>query len=104
LARETLTLDHSVEDFARPLDVQDIKGQLVEVYDSAAGTLLLKAPANPVLDGGGNVAISPACRHSEWRSHPGLRVARAPAISSRSRDIEAIEAERVVFSALIAPM
>jgi len=44
LARETLTLDHSVEDFAHPLDVQDIKGQLVEVYDSAAGTLLLKTP------------------------------------------------------------
>lgn len=60
LARETLTIDHSVEDFAHPLDIQDIKGQLVEVYDSISGKLLLKAPANPILDAGGNVAISPS--------------------------------------------
>jgi hypothetical protein len=60
LARETLTVDHSVEDFAHPLDTQDIKGQLVEVYDSIGGKLLLKAPASPILDAGGNVAISPS--------------------------------------------
>jgi hypothetical protein len=60
LARETLTVDHSVEDFVHPLDTQDIKGQLVEVYDSISGKLLLKAPANPILDAGGNVAISPS--------------------------------------------
>jgi hypothetical protein len=60
LARETLTIDHSVEDFIHPLDTQDIKGQLVEVYDSISGKLLLKAPANPILDAGGNVAISPS--------------------------------------------
>ena len=50
----------SVEDFVHPLDTQDIKGQLVEVYDSISGKLLLKAPANPILDAGGNVAISPS--------------------------------------------
>jgi hypothetical protein len=60
LARETLTIDHSVEDFVHPLDTQDIKGQLVEVYDSIAGNLLLKAQASPILDAGGNVAISPS--------------------------------------------
>jgi hypothetical protein len=62
LARETLTIDHSVEDFVHPLDTQDIKGQLVEVYDSIAGNLLLKAQASPILDAGGNVAISPSGR------------------------------------------
>jgi len=55
-----LSVDHSVEDFAHPLDSQDIKGQLVEVYDSIGGKLLLKAPASPILDAGGNVAISPS--------------------------------------------
>ena len=79
LARETLTLDHSVEDFARPLDVQDIKGQLVEVYDSAAGTLLLKAPANPVLDGGGNVAISPSGRRVAILNGGAIQVYELPA-------------------------
>jgi hypothetical protein len=62
VARETLTLNHSVDDYSHPLDVQDIKGQLVEVYDSIGGILLLKAPASPILDGGGNVAISPSGR------------------------------------------
>jgi hypothetical protein len=79
LARETLTLDHSVEDFAHPLDVQDIKGQLVEVYDSAGGTLLLKAPANPVLDGGGNVAISPSGRRVAILNGGAIQVYELPA-------------------------
>ena len=60
IARETLSLEHSVDDFAHPLDAQVIKGQLVEVFDAIAGTLVLKAPASPLLDGGGNVAISPS--------------------------------------------
>jgi hypothetical protein len=60
LARETLMLDHSVEDFGHALDAQDVKGQMVEVFDAAGGKLLLQAPANPILDGGGNVAISPS--------------------------------------------
>jgi hypothetical protein len=33
---------------------------MVEVFDAAGGKLLLQAPANPILDGGGNVAISPS--------------------------------------------
>lgn len=58
LARETLTVDHSIEDFGHALEAQDIKGQTVEVFDAVGGKLLLQAPASPVLDGGGNVAIS----------------------------------------------
>ncbi|HEX4285108.1 MAG TPA: hypothetical protein VHZ28_08440 [Terracidiphilus sp.] len=60
VARETLTVDHSIEDFGHSLAQQDIKGQLVEVFDARGGKLLLRANANPVLDGGGNVAISPS--------------------------------------------
>lgn len=60
LARETLTLDHAVDGFAHPLDARDVKGQLVEVFDAVGGMRVLKVPANPVLDGGGNVAISPS--------------------------------------------
>jgi len=60
VARETLTLDHSIEDFGHPLSTEDIKGQWVEVFDAIEGKSLLKAPASPVLDGGGNVAFSPS--------------------------------------------
>ena len=59
LARETLTVSHPVDAFS-PLSFDEVTGQLVEVYDTAEGTLRLKAPASPVLDGGGNIAISPS--------------------------------------------
>jgi len=61
LARETMTIDHTLT--ARsPLSTEDIKGQLVEVYDAADGHVALTAPASPVFDAGGNVAISPSGR------------------------------------------
>jgi len=60
IARETITVDHSIEDFGHAFNPQDVKGQLVEVFDAAGGKLLLQARVNPVLDGGGNVAISPS--------------------------------------------
>ena len=59
LARETLTVNHPIDAFS-PLSIEDVTGQLVEVFDTAKGNLALKAPASPVLDGGGNVAISPS--------------------------------------------
>ncbi|HEX4286449.1 MAG TPA: hypothetical protein VHZ28_15255 [Terracidiphilus sp.] len=39
--------------------VKVVKGQVVRVYESYTGKLLLEVPVSPVLDGGGNVAISP---------------------------------------------
>jgi hypothetical protein len=59
LARETLTISRPVNAFS-PLSFDDVTGQLVEVFDAAGGSVALKAPASPVLDGGGNVAISPS--------------------------------------------
>ena len=60
-ARETLAVTHPVGPYS-PLSFDDVKGQVVRVYDAASGKVLLKAPATPVLDGGGNVAISPSGR------------------------------------------
>jgi hypothetical protein len=59
VARETLVVTHAVDAFS-PLSFEDVKGQLVEVYDASDGKVELTAPASPVLDGGGNVAISPS--------------------------------------------
>jgi hypothetical protein len=57
LARETLAVNHAVSAYS-PLDAEDIKGQLVRVFDAASGKVALEAPASPALDAGGNVAIS----------------------------------------------
>jgi hypothetical protein len=59
IARESLTVTHPVDAFS-PLSFEDVTGQLVEVFDSTGGKLALKAPASPVFDGGGNLAISPS--------------------------------------------
>jgi hypothetical protein len=61
LARETLAVTHGVNAYS-PLDAEDIKGQLVRVFDAADGKVALEAPANPALDAGGNVAISASGR------------------------------------------
>ena len=59
IARETLQVAHGV-DATSPLSFEDVRGQIVEVYDAADGKRSLIAQASPVLDGGGNVAISPS--------------------------------------------
>jgi hypothetical protein len=61
VARETLLVTHEIDTFA-PLSFDDVKGQLVEVYDATTGKVDLTAPASPILDGGGNVAISPSAQ------------------------------------------
>ncbi len=61
LAREALAVSHPVS--ARsPLSQDDIKGQLVEVLNAVDGKVVLEAAASPILDAGGNVAISPSGR------------------------------------------
>jgi len=59
VARETLLVSHNV-DATSPLSFDDVKAQVVEVYDAADGRRTLIVQASPVLDGGGNVAISPS--------------------------------------------
>lgn len=59
VARETLFMTHPVDAFS-PLTFDDVLGQVVDVYDASTGKVVLRVPASPVLDGGGNVAISPS--------------------------------------------
>lgn len=61
LARATLEVSHPVGPY-NPLDNDDIRGQSVQVYDLATGKVELTVPASPVLDAGGNFAISPSGR------------------------------------------
>ncbi len=78
LARETLLVSRPVDAFT-PLSFDDVNGQLVEVFDTATGRLLLKAPASPVLDGGGNVALSPSGRRAAVLSEGAIQVYELPA-------------------------
>jgi DNA-binding beta-propeller fold protein YncE len=59
LARETMLLPYEVNANS-PIGTADIKGQRVRVYDAADGKVVLTAAASPVLDAGGNVAVSPS--------------------------------------------
>jgi hypothetical protein len=78
LARETLVATHPVNAYA-PLDLSDVKGQLVRVFDAATGWVALAAPASPALDGGGNVAISPSGRRVALLNAGAIQVFELPA-------------------------
>lgn len=56
---ETLAVTHAVGPYS-PLSNDDIKGQLVRVLNTATGEVAFEAPASPVLDIGGNAALSPS--------------------------------------------
>lgn len=60
--RETLILKRTATRYKRPLNATDLKGQMVRVFDAADGKMKFEAPVSPLLDGGGNVAISPSGR------------------------------------------
>jgi hypothetical protein len=76
-ARESLMANHEVNARA-PLDAEDIKGQDVQIIDSATGKIALRAAANPVLDAGGNVAISPDDRSVVILMEGGLQIFELP--------------------------
>ncbi|MFZ0337827.1 MAG: hypothetical protein WAL45_07335 [Terracidiphilus sp.] len=61
LAWATLDTSRLVGTFA-PMDTDDVKEQSVTVFDAANGDIALVSPLSPILDAGGNVAISPSGR------------------------------------------
>jgi hypothetical protein len=77
IARETLGVTHEITAYAS-LSQDDIKGQWVTVYDAATGDMALETPASPVLDAGGNVAISPSGRRVAVINAGGIQVFNLP--------------------------
>jgi hypothetical protein len=61
LAWTTLDASHGVSMFA-PMDSEDVKEQSVTVFDAATGDVAFVSPLSPMLDAGGNVALSPSGR------------------------------------------
>jgi hypothetical protein len=76
VARETLVASHPVNASST---IDDVKGQMVRVFDAANGNVALEAPANPVLDGGGNMAISPSGRRVVVLNGGALQIFELPA-------------------------
>lgn len=75
---ETLSVTHGVGPYS-PLDNDDIKGQLVRILDSATGEIVFEAPASPVLDVGGNAALSPSGRRVAVVNAGAIQVFNLPA-------------------------
>ena len=61
LTEEMLAVTHGISAYS-PLGSDDIKGQLVRVFDAATGEVAFESPVSPVLDAGGNAAVSPSGR------------------------------------------
>jgi len=59
-AREMLVLRRSAEKYKTGVQIEDVQGQMVRVFDSATGKVVMEAPIRPIYDGGGNVAVSPS--------------------------------------------
>jgi hypothetical protein len=78
LAREAMVVSRAVSARA-PLDSEEIKGQLVQVLDAADGKVELEASASPVLDAGGNVAISPSGRRVALLNGSAIQIFDLPA-------------------------
>ena len=78
LAWETLDATHSIYAYA-PLDASDVKEQSVTVFDGANGDIVLVSPVSPILDAGGNVAISPSGRRVALLNAGAIQVFDLPA-------------------------
>jgi len=78
IAREVLAVTQAINAFS-PLSTDDIKGQEVTVFDAATGEVALEAQASPILDIGGNVAISPTGRRVAVVNAGAIQVFELPA-------------------------
>ncbi len=78
LAWATLDVNHSVNSYA-PIGAEDVKEQSVTVFDAANGDIALVTPLAPILDAGGNVAISPSGRRVAAINAGAIQVFELPA-------------------------
>lgn len=81
IVRETLYVSHSIAPMS-PMGDDDIKGQWVQVLDAASGKVIFETPATPILDAGGNVAISPSGRQIAVLSDHAIQIFELPAAPS----------------------
>lgn len=78
-ARSTMLLKRSAYRYKRLLGVGDFQGQMVRVFDLNDGKIVLEAPLSPMLDGGGNVAISPSGQRVAILNAGAIQIFQLPA-------------------------
>jgi hypothetical protein len=78
LAWETIDTDHAISAFA-PIGSDDIKEQSVTVFDAANGDIAMVSPVSPILDAGGNVALSPSGQRVALVNNGAIQVFELPA-------------------------
>jgi hypothetical protein len=83
LAMETLALRRPIG-ASVPLDLDDVKGQSVQVLDGSTGAPVFATVASPVLDAGGNAALSPSGRRLAVLNHGSIEVFDLPAVAAGS--------------------
>jgi hypothetical protein len=79
VARETLLLERTVDHYKRMIGAGDFQGQVVKVFNAANGKMVLESPLTPILDGGGNVAISPSGQRVAILNAGAIQVFQLPA-------------------------
>lgn len=78
IAQETIQVGREIT-ASSPISIDDIKGQKITVYDTANGHVALVVQANPILDAGGNVAISPSGRRVAVLTNGSIEIFELPA-------------------------
>jgi hypothetical protein len=78
LAQETLAVTRPVNAYD-PLDADEVKAQLVRVFDAASGEQVFESPASPIFDAGGNAALSPSGRRVAVLNAGAIQVFELPA-------------------------
>lgn len=78
LAWTTLDTNRQIGPFAA-MDTDDIKEQSVTVFDAATGDIAFVSPLSPILDAGGNVAISPSGRRVALLNAGAIQIFDLPA-------------------------
>lgn len=78
LAWETLDTDRPINSYA-PMGAEDVKEQSVTVFDAATGDIALVSPISPVLDVGGNIALSPSGRRVALLNAGAIQIFDLPA-------------------------
>jgi hypothetical protein len=83
LAWETLDTTHAIYAYA-PLDAADVREQSVTIFDASDGDIPLVSPVSPILDAGGNVALSPSGRRVALLNAGAIQIFNLPAAPQMS--------------------
>ncbi len=78
LVQETLVVSHPISAY-EPLGSDDIKGQLVRIFDAATGEVAFESRLSPIFDAGGNAAVSPSGRRIAIINAGAIQVFELPA-------------------------